>query len=205
MTVAAHAAAWQPTLARRQCEVRSTSSHRVPLPAIAASLQRVRAALDRRPERAVQADAPALACWDGDMRVRTSHPAGATLVTDMPAALGGNGQDVTPGWLHRAGLASCTATAIAMTAAAEGIALDTLEVRASSRSDTRGLLGMQDASGDLVDAAPFDVTVSVRIAARGVDAEQLRALAARGCACSPIQRAAACATPLALTVDVIGS
>jgi uncharacterized OsmC-like protein len=60
----------------------------------------------------------------------------------MPSEVGGSGDQVTPGWLFRAGLASCAATRIAMAAAAEGIELATLEVRASSRSDTRGLLGM---------------------------------------------------------------
>ena len=36
----------------------------------------------------------------------TSGPGGATLLTDMPPELGGSGDQVTPGWLMRAGLAS---------------------------------------------------------------------------------------------------
>jgi hypothetical protein len=35
--------------------------------------------------------------------------------------------DVTPGWLFRAGFASCAATCIAMGAAAQGIELASLE------------------------------------------------------------------------------
>ena len=52
-----------------------------------------------------------------------------------------------------------------MAAAAEGIELAALEVRASSRSDARGLLGMAEADGAPVSAGPRDVQLHVRIAA----------------------------------------
>jgi len=122
--------------------------------------------------------------------------------TDMPTELGGSGDLVTPGWLFRAGLASCATTSIALTAAAQGIVLDALEVRVDSRSDTRGLLGMADERGEPVHAGPKDVTMSVRIAARGVAPERLRALVEAGCRCSPIPNAVERATPLALRIDV---
>ncbi len=124
------------------------------------------------------------------------------MPTDIPAELGGSGDLITPGWLFRAGLASCAATSIALTAAARGIDLSALEVNVRSRSDTRGLLGMADASGATVPAGPSDVRMSVRIAATGAAPERLRALVEEGCRCSPIPNAVQRATPLALHVDV---
>ena len=75
-------------------------------------------------------------------------------------------------------------------------------MRVSSRSDTRGLLGMADEQGEPVWAGPNDVTMSVRIAAPGVAPERLRALVEAGCRCSPIPNAVERATPLALRIDV---
>ena len=124
------------------------------------------------------------------------------MTTDMPGELGGSGDQVTPGWLFRAGLASCAATSIAMAAAAQQIELTALEVRATSRSDTRGLLGMADESGDPVRAAPTDVRLRVRIAARGVEPARLRELVDDGCRCSPIPGAVANALPVDVAVDI---
>lgn len=89
-----------------------------------------------------------------------------------------------------------------MTAAVEGIALSSLEVRASSRSDVRGLLGMADARGEPVQAGPRDVQLLVRISAPGVAPERLRALVEDGLCHSPIPNAVQSATPLALHIDV---
>ncbi len=169
---------------------------------IAAALQRVEAVLQRRPETGLHDDAPATAHWEGNSRVIASHANGTQLVTDMPIELGGTGDQVTPGWLFRAGVASCSATSVALAAAADGIALSVLAVRVTSRSDTRGLLGMADASGTLVGAGPFDMQLQVRIAAPGVAAAQLRALVERGCRCSPIPNAVSHATPLELLIEV---
>lgn len=169
---------------------------------IATALQRVEAVLQRRPETGIHDDAPATARWQGNFRVTASHANGTQLETDMPTELGGTGDKVTPGWLFRAGLASCSATSIAIAAAAEGIALSALEVRVTSRSDTRGLLGLADASGAVVGAGPFDMQLQVRIAAPGVDAARLRALVERGCRCSPIPNAVTHATPLEVLVEV---
>ena len=167
---------------------------------LAAALQRAKTVLQRRPETGVHDDAPATARWERGTRVEASHPNGQRLLTDMPGELGGAGDHITPGWLFRAGLASCAATSIAMHAAAEGIELTTLEVKAGSRSDTRGLLGMADASGRSVFAGPREVRVHVRIAANGVAPERLRSLVERGYRCSPITNAAESA--LAVHVDV---
>ena len=87
---------------------------------IAAAMQRVESVLRRRPEVGLHDDAPATARWQSGTRVVSSHANGTQIVTDMPTELGGSGDQVTPGWLLRAGLASCLATRIAMAAAAAG-------------------------------------------------------------------------------------
>ena len=171
-------------------------------PDLATALQRVHAVLQRRPDTGLHDDAPATACWRGGTRVIASHANGAQVLTDMPAELGGTGDQVTPGWLFRAGFASCAATSIVMAAAREGITLQTLELRVSSRSDARGLLGMADESGQPVDAMPSNMQLHVRIAADGVSSERLRALAEQGIACSPIPRAVQHAVPFALHIDI---
>lgn len=132
-----------------------------PLQNLATALQRVEAVLRRRPEMGLQDDAPATARWESGLRFVASHANGTQLVTDMPAELGGSGDQVTPGWLFRAGLASCAATCIVLAAAAEGIALATLEVRAASRSDTRSLLGLADVDGVPVYGGPCDMQLVV--------------------------------------------
>lgn len=76
-----------------------------------------------------------------------------------------------------------------LAAAAEELALDALEVRANSRSDTRGLFGMADTDGHPVSGAPSDVQLQVRIAAAGVLPERLCALVERGLRCSPVPNA----------------
>ena len=169
---------------------------------VAAAVQRVQTVLQRRPEMGRHADAPARARWLSATRIVVGHDNGSEIATDMPTELGGSGDRITPGWLFRAGLASCAATTIAMTAAARGIVLDSLEIEARSSSDTRGLLGMHDAEGRAVSAAPDDLELHVRIAAAGIAPERLRELVEDGCRCSPIPNATAQATPFALHVDV---
>lgn len=169
---------------------------------IAAAVRRARSVLQRRPATGLHDDAPATARWKDGLRVVASHANGAQVLTDMPSELGGSGDQVTPGWLFRAGLASCAATSIAMTAAANGIALAALEVRVSSRSDARGLLGMADPAGVPVYAGPGDMQLHVKIAARDVTSLRLRALVEDSLRHSPIPNAVTHATPLALHVAV---
>ncbi|MEO8752818.1 MAG: OsmC family protein [Casimicrobiaceae bacterium] len=169
---------------------------------IGAAMRRVEAVLQRRPGVGIHDDAPAAARWEGGTRVVSSHGNGTRLITDMPEELGGSGDQVTPGWLFRAGLASCAATRIAMGAAAEGIELGTLEVLASSKSDTRGLLGMDDGAGQPVGAGPCAVQLLVRISAHGIEPARLRALVDASYRCSPIPSAVVNAVPVALQVEV---
>jgi uncharacterized OsmC-like protein len=177
---------------------------------IAAALHRVETVLRRRPEAGLHADAPAVSRWDSGTRVVSSHPNGASVATDMPSELGGMGEEVTPGWLWRAALSSCLATRIVMAAAVEGIDLASVEVQANSRTDVRGLLGMDAASGVMGAASggapspePGDVQLHVRIRAPEVSPERLRALVERSQACSPVQAAATRALPVAVSVEVL--
>lgn len=168
---------------------------------IAAAMHRVETVLGRRPEKGLHDDAPATARWQGGTRIASSHFNGTQVQTDMPAELGGSGDQVTPGWLFRAGVASCLATCIAMRAANAGIELSALEVRASSRSDLRGLLGMKDATGEVVCAGPCDVQLVVRIKAHGISPEQLRNLVEDSNRCSPMPTALRSTVPVALHIE----
>src|SRR6185503_6984250 len=105
---------------------------KVPDPAslepVAQALRRAQRLLGRKPARALNDDAAANARWDGGVRVVTTHANGTRVASDLPDTLGGTGNEVSPGWLFRAGLASCAATSIAMAAAIDEIALASLEV-----------------------------------------------------------------------------
>jgi uncharacterized OsmC-like protein len=172
---------------------------------IAAAAMRVESVLRKRPEAGIHDDAPASARWDGGLKVVAAHANGFQIETDMPREMGGGGLDVTPGWLLRAGLASCTATRIAMAAAAEGIALSALELTASSRSDTRGIFGMTDADGAPVSAGPREVHLHVRICAPGVPSERLKHLVENSNRCSPVSCAIQETIPVALHIEVEGN
>ena len=169
---------------------------------VAAAMRRVQSLLERRPGAGIHDDAPATARWETGTRVVSSHANGARLLTDMPTELGGSGDQVTPGWLFRAGLASCLATRIAMGAAAAGIELTELEVVASSRSDARGIFGMAEPSGERVGAGPLDVELRVRIGAHGVSPERLRSLVEESDRCSPVSTALRTAVTATLRVEV---
>jgi uncharacterized OsmC-like protein len=121
----------------------------------------------------------------------------------MAVELGGSGDHVTPGWLFRAGVASCAVTSIVFAAATEGIVLTALEVRALSRSDARGLLGLRDEHGKPVYAGPGDFRLEVQISARDVAPDRLTRLVEHALARSPIPNAVLHATPVALRIDVL--
>ena len=169
---------------------------------IAAAMERVASVLRRKPQAGVVEDSAATARWDGGLRASVHSDTGCSVATDMPVELGGEANSVTPGWLLRAGLASCAVTRIAMAAAAEGITLQTLEARATSRSDARGLLAVPELDGRPVPAGPLAMELHVRIGAPGVPAERLRALVASTASCSPVTGAVEQPLPVALHVDV---
>jgi uncharacterized OsmC-like protein len=169
---------------------------------MATAMNRVEAVLRRRPETGVHDDAPATATWRGGTRAVSSHANGTEVETDMPPEFAGSGDRVSPGWLFRAGIAACATTSIALRAAQHGVALSALEVQVRSRSDARGVFGMTDAHGQVVQAGPLGVELSVRVEAAGVTPDRLRALVEDSCRCSPIPDAVQRATPLALHIEV---
>jgi len=98
--------------------------------------------LSEHPDECRYTDKTATAVVEEGLRCRAEGASGATLISDMPKAIGGGGAAPSPGWLFRAALANCDATLIAMRAAQTGVTLTTLEVTVDSESDDRGLLGI---------------------------------------------------------------
>lgn len=149
---------------------------------------RARQALERahdlflqRPSAALKPNTSATAMWRDGLRCEIVGPSGEKAVTDMPRPMGGEEDGPNPGWLLRASLAACSATAIAMQAARRGIELRSLEVSVHSESDARGLVGI-----DSVSTALGGMRMSIKIAADNVPEDQLRELAAQGEAQSPV-------------------
>ena len=175
---------------------------KVTLQNVGTAVKRVMAAFQRRPELGIHVDVPAVARWESGTRVVIRNTVGSDFVTDMPLELGGSGDRVTPGWLFRAGVASCAATSITLAAASEGIELTALEVEVGSRSDARGLLGMSEPNGDPVYAGPFDVELRVTVAASGSTPQALKTLVERCLGHSPVPSALITATPFALHINV---
>jgi uncharacterized OsmC-like protein len=169
---------------------------------ISKMVQRVRNVLSRHPDAGIHADEPAIARWGQGLRVICTHANGTQIATDLPVEIGGTGDQVTPGWLMRAGLASCVATRIAVGAAAEGIGLTRLEVSATSTSDARGLFGMTTALGEPITAAPRELRLEVRIGAPGVPRERLHAIIDESYHCSPVSAALVSAVPVALHIEI---
>ena len=169
---------------------------------IANALQRVRGIFARRPEAAMHADEPAIARWEQGLRVVSRHANGVHIATDMPCELGGKGDEVTPGWLLRAALASCLATRIVMEAAAREIAIARLEVVAASESDARGLFGMTDDAGEPIPPGPRAMQLRVRVAAPNVAVETLRIMIEDSCRCSPVQCTVERSVPVSLHIDI---
>lgn len=101
----------------------------------------------------------------------------------------------------RAGLTACLTSSIVMAAALAGIELTALEVEATSRSDARGLLGMQDAEGRAISPAPLTVQLTVRIAAHQASAAQLRRLVEDSQRCSPVSAALIAPVTIELRVE----
>ena len=165
-------------------------------------VERAMAAFQRHPEVAVHANPPAVARWESGTRVVTHSGETMSVATDMPKELGGNSDQFTPGWLFRAGIASCAATSITLAAASEGINLTSLEVHVDSRSDARGLLGMSEPDGKPVYAGLFDVELRVNIAADGSNPMTLESLVTGCLSHSPVPCTLKTATPFALHVNV---
>lgn len=173
------------------------------LQSIGAAAKRVRAVFQRRPEVGISEDSPAKARWESGTRMLIRNTNGIEVATDMPVELGGSGDQVTPGWLFRAGIASCAATSITLAAATQDIELTALEVYVASRSDARGLLGMSESNGEPVYAGPFDVELRVTVAANGTTPLELKTLIESCLSHSPVPSALVTATPFSLRINVV--
>ena len=160
------------------------------------SIESLVAYLGEHPEKWRNADPPATAVMIDGLRCRAEGPGGASIVSDMPRAVGGGDSAPRPGWFMRAALATCDATVIAMRAAQLGIALDRLEVAVESESDPRGLLGIDDT----VVAGPARLRMRVTIAAAGAPAERLREIVAWADRHSPVGDALRRAIPVEVEV-----
>ena len=153
--------------------------------------------LSRHPDEATYTDSVAIATIVDGLRVSTTGPAGETVLTDMPASVGGTDGAHSPGWLLRAAEASCVATFVSMRAAMLGHALDGLTVTVDSVSDDRGILGM-DAN---VPAGPLRGHISISISAAGVETDELERIARWGVDHCPVVDAVRRAVPMALDID----
>jgi uncharacterized OsmC-like protein len=147
--------------------------------------------LAEHPEAALATDSPATAVREDGLRFRVEGPRGE-VTTDMAKSVGGDAAAPSPGWLLRAAHAACDASIVAMEAARAGIELTVLEVTVESESDFRGLLGVDDS----VHAGPLAVRVRIRLAADNASEEQLREIAERAEARSPVGDAVARALPV---------
>jgi uncharacterized OsmC-like protein len=152
--------------------------------------------LTEHPEAAVATDAAATAVLEEGLRCRVTGPKG-DVMTDMAKSVGGGATAPSPGWLLRAGLASCDASAIAMEAARRGVALTHLAVTVESESDSRGLLGVDDS----VHPGPLAVRVRIQLAASNATEGQLREIVQRAESRSPVGDAVARA--VSMTTEVV--
>jgi uncharacterized OsmC-like protein len=112
---------------------------------IADAVARATEYLTAHPDEARYRDSAATARITAGLVARVEGPAGETVMTDMPAGIGGTASAPSPGWLMRAAAASCVASLIAIRAASIGIEHGSIEVTVDSESDDRGILGLDDA------------------------------------------------------------
>jgi len=130
------------------------------------ALERAQRLFRERPSAATK-NVAANAVWQKGLACEIGGPDGQRVVTDMPKPLGGDDSGPSPGWLLRASLASCTATAIAMRAAMRGIELSKLEVVVHADTDVREAVGIDGNS-----LALGGVRMAVTIGSVDVGAEE---------------------------------
>jgi uncharacterized OsmC-like protein len=164
---------------------------------IAQAIQIARSYLAEHPEEARYTDSAACAVVEQGLRCRVDGPGGMAIYTDMPAGVGGESSAPSPGWLLRAGQASCEATLITMRAAELGIPVQRVAVVVDSESDDRGILAMDDA----VPAGPLSLATRIRISADGVAPQALRELIEWADHHSPISDALRRSVPVLVDVE----
>ena len=165
---------------------------------IAAAVRTAIEHLQTHPESGACTDSSARAVLTEGLRTEIVGPNGQHIVSDMPPGVGGHSSAPSPGWYFRAAVASCTATIIAIRAAAVGIAPSRIEVEVVSQSDDRGMLGVDDS----VPAGPIKFRMDIVIAASGADPAVLRDLAEWGVTHSPMADAFRRAVPMEVAIVV---
>lgn len=163
--------------------------------------QRLERLVRQRPAVARIRDVPATALWEGGGRTCVLHPDGNMVYTDLPRELGGNGAQVSPGWLLRAALASCAVTRIAMLAAERGMQPERLEADVTSETDLHGLLGLCRADGQRVPPGPLAIHLRLRIRVPNVEDRAVRDLVEQAMGVSPVLGAMTEAVVVRLDID----
>ena len=152
--------------------------------------------LSEHPDEARATDSFARATLGDALRVQVEGPNAEQIVTDMPKSIGGRAEEPSPGWLFRAGIASCVASTIGMEAAREGVTLRSLEVEVDSESDDRGILGIDEA----MPPGPLSTRVRIRATADGEEG-RLRELLETGAGRCPVCDATKRAVEVSLEIE----
>jgi uncharacterized OsmC-like protein len=164
--------------------------------AIRSAMEKASAYLAENPDAGTGTDAAATAVLEEGLRFRVEGPKGA-VTTDMSESVGGGATAPSPGWLLRAALAACDASAVAMQAARDGVELTDLSVSVESDTDFRGVLGVDGADHP----GPLEIRMRIELAADDATEEQLRATVERAEAQSPVRDALA--REMSMTTEVI--
>jgi uncharacterized OsmC-like protein len=162
---------------------------------IRTAIEKTSGYLREHPDEAKGTDAAATAVREEGLRFRVEGPKGA-VTCDMAESVGGGATAPSPGWLLRAALAACDATAVAMDAAREGIELSDLIVTVESETDFRGVLGIDGSH-----PGPSVVRVRVELAAPDATEDQLREIVRRAESRSPVRDAVA--RDVSVTTEVV--
>jgi len=165
--------------------------------AIRTALEGASAYLAEHPDEAAYTDSLATARVVDGLHVRVDGPNGEVLETDMPAAVGGAGSAPSPGWFMRASVAACVASLATMRAAQLGLTGFACEVEVDSRSDDRGILGLDPA----VPGGPLSMRIGLRMAADDAGQEALEELAVWAIAHCPVSDAVRRAIPVQVEVS----
>jgi uncharacterized OsmC-like protein len=164
--------------------------------AIRAAMEGAGAYLTEHPDEARYTDSIARASVESGLRVVVEGPAGERLETDMPAAVGGAGSAVSPGWFLRAAVAACVTSLATMRASQLDWTAFQCRVEVDSESDDRGILGL-DAS---VPGGPLSMRIALHVTADGIGLERLEELAVWAVEHCPVSDAVRRAVPVHIEV-----
>lgn len=153
--------------------------------------------LTEHPDEARYTDSLARAHVLDGLRVLVEGATGERLETDMPAAVGGRGEEPSPGWYFRASVAACVTSVAAMRAAQLGWDGFDCSVEVDSESDDRGILGLDRS----VPGGPLSLRVSLRATAPGVGLAELEELAVWAVEHCPVSDAVRRAVPVHIEVQ----